>query len=853
MSAETQANWMPRVLGSMMLRPGFGYIGASKSNNKAKYLPFVFSSTDTALIELTDGIMRVWVDDALVTRPSVTAVVANGTFDVDLSSWTDEDEGSAVSSWTTGTYMSLLGTGTDAAIRSQQVTVNEPGTQHALRVVVAYGPVILRAGSSAGDDDYIRETALGTGVHSLSFTPSSDFHIQLLNRLSYNVLVDSITLESSGVMEITAPWAEDDLSMIRFDQSGDVVFLACNGYQQQKIERRSSTSWSLVDYETVDGPFRGINVSSITITPSGLTGAVSLTASSPLFRSGHEGALFRITSEGQTVQADLTAEDTYSDPVRVTSVGTARAFNIALVGTWVANLTLQVAASDAGPWSDVSTYTSNVSTSYNDGLDNQILYYRIGIKTGGYTSGTVDVTLSYTGGTSTGVVRIASVSNSTSALAKVIDTLGSTESTTDWEEGAWSDYRGFPSSVAFFDGRLWWAGKDNVWGSVSDAFDSFDSGVEGDSGPISRTIGSGPVDVINWLLPVTRLLMGTDGAVKSARASTLEEPLTPTNFGLKDADTQGCAKVAAVKLDKRGIYVQRSGRRVHELSYDPNNYDYGYTDLTTLSPEIGGAGFTYIAVQRQPDTRIHCVRSDGKVAVAIIDTNEDVLCWVLVETDGVIEDAVVLPGTLEDDVYYSVARTVGGSTVRYLEKWAQEDECQGGSLNKQADSFISYTGASTSTITGLGHLNGESVVIWGDGKDLGTATVSGGSVALSEAVTNAVVGLPYTAQYKSTKLAYAAAGGTPLCQPKRVNYLGVILANTHYQGLQYGPDFDNLDDLPLIEDWAETAEDTVWEHYDREQFEFPKTYSTDSRICLQAAAPRPCTILAAVLEVETHG
>mgnify|MGYP007122135195 CR=1 FL=1 len=80
MSAETQTNWMPRVLGSMSLRPGLGYLGATKSNAVAKYLEFIFSTSDKALIELTNNVMRVWVDDALVTRTSVSTAVTNGSF-----------------------------------------------------------------------------------------------------------------------------------------------------------------------------------------------------------------------------------------------------------------------------------------------------------------------------------------------------------------------------------------------------------------------------------------------------------------------------------------------------------------------------------------------------------------------------------------------------------------------------------------------------------------------------------------------------------------------------------------------------------------------------------------------------
>jgi hypothetical protein len=252
--------------------------------------------------------------------------------------------------------------------------------------------------------------------------------------------------------------------------------------------------------------------------------------------------------------------------------------------------------------------------------------------------------------------------------------------------------------------------------------------------------------------------------------------------------------------------------------------------------------------------------SDGTVAVLILDQLENVKCWVTVTTgdadgtNGVVEDVFVLPGDVEDSVYYCVKRVINGSTVRYVEKWALESECQGSTLNKQADSFILYSGGSTTTITGLSHLEGEEVVVWGNGVDLGTYTVTSSQITgLSSAVTSAVVGLGYTAQYKSVKIsAIYDRGGTPLTQPKIVTQLGVILKNTHYQGLTYGPTFDWMDSLPLIEGWTATATNTVWSDYDEGMFEFDGEYSPDARICFEANAPRPCTLIACVVGVQLN-
>ena len=854
-SAETMDNWMPRVLGSMMLRPGLGYLGATASNNQARFLPFVFSTDDLAAIEITNLLMRVWVDDALITRESVGSAVANGNFDSNLTSWTDNDEAGATSAWVTGGYMGLTGDGTAAAIRDQTVVVAgaDQNVEHALRIVIERGPVIFRVGSSVGDDDYISETTLETGYHSLAFTPTGNFSIRFLSELKRQVLVDSVNVEAAGVMTIPAPWATANLRLIRIDQSGDILFVACKGFLQRKIERRGIRSWSLVWYLADNGPYLAENKTETTVAAAALSGNTTLTASRGIFLSDHVGCIFKIRSVGQRVTANIAAQNTFTSNIEVSGVGESRRFAITLTGTWVATVTLQRSVGVAGNWVDVTSFTSNTATTYNDSLDNQLVFYRIGVKTGGYTSGTVVATLDYPLGSKTGVARVTSFTSATVVNVEVLTEFGSTDASKYWSEGSWSTVSGFPTAVAFYEGRLWWAGKNGIYGSVSDDFYNFNPDTVGDSGPINRTVGSGPVDDINWLLPLQRLIVGAEGAEHSVRATSFDEVLTPTNFNIKEASSQGSNSAIAVKIDSHGVYVQRGGTRLFELGFDSEVGDYSSTEATITVPEVGDPSIVHVAVQRLPDTRIHCVRSDGVVAVLIYNRVENVLCWVTVTTDGEVEDVMVLPGDVEDSVYYVVKRTINGATKRYYERWALESEARGTTTTNTSDSYAIYDGVATTSLSGLDHLEGEDVVIWGNGKDLGTKTVVGGEITtLPEAVTTATVGLPYTAQWKSTKLAYTGARGeTPeLTYHKRITQLGLVLADAYAQSLKFGPSFDTLDDMPLVENAMEVGSSTLHATYDEELIEFPGEWSGDSRLCIQAESPRPVTVLAAVLAYE---
>lgn len=161
-------------------------------------------------------------------------------------------------------------------------------------------------------------------------------------------------------------------------------------------------------------------------------------------------------------------------------------------------------------------------------------------------------------------------------------------------------------------------------------------------------------------------------------------------------------------------------------------------------------------------------------------------------------------------------------------------------------------------MTGLTHLEGETLAVWVNGVDAGTYAVSGGQITGVTSDGSAVAGIAYTAQFKSAKLAYSsgvgsAGFGSALAQKKIIQTLGVIMRNSHYQGLQYGRDFDNLDNLPLVQSGATIADDTVHTDFDEESFSFAGSWDTDSRLCLQAASPRPCTLLAAIIGVDTSG
>lgn len=878
LAAQTQLNFIPQTLGPMTFRPGTQFIGATHNNALPKLVPFVFGSDDTALLEFTATALRFWVDDALLTAPAVATTIQSGDFSSGVGWVLSAVTGTgilgsappdAAEAVITGGQLRLheVALGTSAQATQQAfVPVQDQNKVHRLRIEVQRGPVGFRVAANTTDfNDYIPRTVLGTGSHSIAFIPTGGTFFIIFSALDkIRAVIDSCTIEAAGPVVIPTPYQSTDVHNIRYAQSGDIVYLACDGFQQRQIERRDNNSWSLVRYEQTGGPYTdqpGFAKNFFMDPDQGFGGTQTLNSDAPYFTDENaRDTLIKIIIPGQDRSESIAALAKPTQPIKITGVTQEdRQFTWQVTGTWNGTLQLQrsIDGPDGGFVNVGAGVTMNGINTVNDTAThaNVEAWYRVVFTTYNVSNGGVaTITFTYQGGTSRGQARIIGVLTTTQASIEILDLFDSTRASTEWLIGDWSTDLGWPSAVEIYDGRLWWGGRDKIWGSISDDFANFDEDFAGDAGPINRSFGYGPFSRVSWMLGLQRLVVGRDTAVASIRASNLDAPLTPTDFTVKDCSTKGAANLPALKVDTRAVYVDKSSRRVYELVYNIETNDYRPRDLTALNADIGEPGFVDCAVQFQPDTRLHFVRADGQVAVLTYEWEEGVQAWWRVRVaDGNVESVAVLPGELEDAVYYVVLRSVNGATVRYIERQARMDECEGGTLNKNLDSHIVYSGPAATTITGLSHLIGKTVAVWGDGKDLGTFTVSGGQITgLPEGVMNAVVGLPYVGQFQSAKLAYAAALGTPLNQKKRIDHIGLVLTDTHYQGLRYGPDFTTLDPLPLVEEHTETPANTIWTEFDTPMVEFPGEWHADSRLCLQAESPRPCTVVACSIGITTH-
>jgi hypothetical protein len=631
------------------------------------------------------------------------------------------------------------------------------GIEHAIRVVVTQGPVVFRAGSTLGGADLIAQTTLDTGTHSLAFTPgSASLCLQIESTDPWAKTLTSCAIEAAGPLVLPTPWGAADLANIRYDQSGDVIFVACYGQPQYKIERRAARSWSTVLFYSDNGPFQSSPGIKANFTPGAYSGNTTLTSDRPWFQPGHVGCLFRVFSNGQFNQTILGAQNAFTPAVRVTGVGATRNYAWTVSGAYGGTLTWQRSFDGAASgFIDVPTNgqggggaTGTVFTSSTGGtggspdLDNVIAWERVGFKAGNYTSGNCTVTSTYTGGGGFAIFRVTGYTSPTQVSIAILQPFTSLQASSDWVEDDWSAVKGYPSAVCFHEGRLAWFGGNQAWLSASDDFTNYgdinrDGTATGDGGAIN-------VDTISWGLSLTRLLLGREQSIMSARSSNFDQPVTPTQIVIRDCSDQGAQRLPAIKAGKRGIFVQQSGRRVYELAFSPQEMDYDDRDLTRLNLDIGKVGFTDIDKTAQPDRMILLPRGDGQCAALVYDAKDEVEAWWRLQTLGAIENVAVLPSSgIEDLVYFVVRRTINGVTRRFIERLAPRDACVGGAINQQLDCHVVYQGAPVSAIT-LAHLPNTAVAVWADGRAIGAAATNASGVLTlpdGQAHANIVAGL----------------------------------------------------------------------------------------------------------------
>ena len=511
--------------------------------------------------------------------------------------------------------------------------------------------------------------------------------------------------------EISTTYTTAQIPDLKFTQSADILYICHSAHAPKQLSRTGHTSWTLSAYDYGDGPYLEENATSTTITPSGTTGSITLTASASLFTANDVGR----------------------------------------------NVRLQ----QASKW---------------------------------------------------GAAKITGYSSATLVNATVIDDDDSdfenTSAVTNWRLGSWYIDNWPAGQPTFFNNRLVFcnttAEPNAFWCSRSNDFNSHKPTVRDgsvtDSNAINRLITDNQVNAIFWLVVDNAdMFAGTsDGPFKIWSGSTTEA-FSPTKVKVDKQTRDGAANISPSPAGDSILYVSRSTLKVRELSFSFEKDKHLSANLSLLSEHITKPGIAHVEYISEPDSLVYCILTDGSLISMTYKRDENVIAWhkqILGGTGVEVESLAAVPGIggTFDTLYMIVKRTINSATHRYVE--FLENRFEPSSLTDKDDAFfvdsgLSYAGGSTSTITGLTHLEGEVVTILSEGATHANKTVSSGQITLDRATTRCHVGLGYTSKLVTLPLEAAMATGTAQGKTKRISE--VLLRLYKSLGGQIGPSENNLE------------------------------------------------------------
>ena len=469
-----------------------------------------------------------------------------------------------------------------------------------------------------------------------------------------------------------------------------------------------------------------------------------------------------------------------------------------------------------------------------------------------------------------GYAKITARTDTTNATMEILEDLGSSSATTNWSLGSFSDTTGHPSCVTFFEQRLVFAATlsqpQTIFFSKSGDYENMNEnrgGTVADDDAIIYTIASNQVNAIRFMTATRTLIIGTAGGEFAVSGGGTDVAITPTNILIKKQSNHGAANVDAIPAGNATLFLQRAKRKLRELAYNFDVDGYVSPDLTILAEHITEGGLTQISYQQEPNQIIWGVRDDGELVGLTYQREQQVVAWhrhkfggtfgsgASATGYGVCESVATIPtDDSEYQTYVIVKRTINSVTRRYVEYINNYDfdETDDTTFNF-LDSQLEYSGSAATTISGLDHLEGQTVSVLADGSTHPDKTVSSGSITLDRSSTKVKVGLAYTSLLQTMRLDAGSQDGTSQGKTKRIFDITIRLYESI--GVEVGPDLSNMERIPFRSS-ADAMDSGLGVFTGDKEVEFRGNYETDGFIFVRQTQPLPLTILSLYPRLQTN-
>ncbi|MGL5446413.1 MAG: hypothetical protein ACRDBL_03790 [Rhabdaerophilum sp.] len=519
--------------------------------------------------------------------------------------------------------------------------------------------------------------------------------------------------------EVEHPFRHDQLDGLFTAQIRGTLFIASGG-KPQILTRNSDIDWTIAPYETVEAPVRIQNTDQAkTIGASGVTGTVTLTANFPCFLVGHIGSVWRMD------------EKDFSDIPAWKAIETVALNDLRRNKGRIYQVIALNGGTDTGP----NPPTHDEGDVFSSGGN---VTWRFISNSGGY-------------------VRIDAVASATSATATVLQRLPdqvTTKPTYRWFEAAWSDVRGWPTVVSVVDQSLVWARENEVWISKATDIYSFDLIDEEDSAiAIAINAPDGKLVQIGWILPAGVLVIGTRSNEWVVRGQSTYERLTATNARAVPQGSRGSLIGHQPAMINGGAaYIGRNGRRLHFARFDAVTEQVEFQEFTTFSRHMLKAGARQLAFTADPHPVLWVRLDDGTLRGLTLMPEQEIVAWhrrPMINGKVLQIAAIQAADESRSELWLVVERLINGETRRFIEQMQPYFEADDPKEPTAAGAWFLDCARATalntgpySSVSGLEHLEGQTVGVFANGVMLAERIVADGRITLPRPMRNILVGLP---------------------------------------------------------------------------------------------------------------
>lgn len=238
----------------------------------------------------------------------------------------------------------------------------------------------------------------------------------------------------------------------------------------------------------------------------------------------------------------------------------------------------------------------------------------------------------------------------------------------------------FPRAVAFWKSRLWFGGTDagpnEFWATQVDDFNNLNPGTSLDNEAINGVVAGGKINVIRSMAGIDKqLFVGTYGSEMFIRGDASGK-VAPSTVNVIPATEHGVSSLRPVKAAGYLLFLQRSKRKIRQLTYDFNTDAFVAPDLLLLSEHIAEDQLVDMSYVEDPDPIVWAVSSNGELLGATILPTHKILAWHRHvtgarehPTDGAVEAIAVIPHPDgdRDQVWLVVKREIAGVDTRFIE------------------------------------------------------------------------------------------------------------------------------------------------------------------------------------------